>query len=69
MAPPLGGSSGGLPSRLGYLSLQGVLLPRVYGTIASPPWLELRGLSALQALPTHASQHADRPTRPRVKPT
>ena len=28
----------GLPSRVQYLSPQGVLLPRVYGTIASPLW-------------------------------
>ena len=33
----------GLPSRVDYLSPQGVLLLRVYGTIASPRWLELRG--------------------------
>ena len=45
MPPPLGGSSGGLPSRLEYLSPQGVLVPRVYSAIASPLWLELRGLS------------------------
>ena len=36
----------GLPSRVEYLSPQGVLLPLVYGTTASPLWLELRGLSA-----------------------
>ena len=51
MPPRLGGSSGGLPSRLEYLSQQG-LLPRVYRTIASPLWLELRGLSAGQATPS-----------------
>ena len=34
-----------------YLSPQGVLLPLVYGTTASPLWLELRGRSALQATP------------------
>ena len=45
MPPPLGGSSGGLPSCLGYLPQQGVLLPRVYGTITSV----LLGLSAWQA--------------------
>ena len=35
-----------------YLSPQGVLLPLVYGTTASPLWLELRGLSAWQATPS-----------------
>ena len=35
-----------------YLSPQGVLLPLVYGTTASPLWLELRGRSALQANPS-----------------
>ena len=49
MPPPFAGISWGLPSRLGYLSPQGVLLPRVYCSIASPLWLELRGLSAWQA--------------------
>ena len=49
MPPPLNGSLGGLASHLEYFSPQGVLLPRVYGTIASPQWLELRGLSAQQA--------------------
>ena len=34
-----------------YLSTQGVLLPLVYGTTASPLWLELRGHSAWQATP------------------
>ena len=52
MPHPLGGSSGGLPSRVEYLSPQGVLLPLVYGTTASPLWLELRGLSAWQATPS-----------------
>ena len=52
MPPPLGGSSGGLPSRVGYLSPQGVLLRIVYGTTASPLWLELRGLSAWQVTPS-----------------
>ena len=52
MPPPLGGSSGGLPSRVEYLSPQGVLLPLVYGTTASPLWLELRGRSAWQATPS-----------------
>ena len=52
MPPPLGGSSGGLPSRVEYLSPQGVLLPLVYGTTASPLWLELRGHSAWQMTPS-----------------
>ena len=34
-----------------YLSQQGVLLPRVYGTIASPLWFELRGPFDWQATP------------------
>ena len=42
----------GLPSCVEYLSKQGVLLPLVYGTAASPLWLELRGLSAWQATPS-----------------
>ena len=41
----------GLPSRVEYLSPQGVLLSRVYGTIASPLWLELRGPAAWQRTP------------------
>ena len=36
----------GLPSRVEYLSRQGLLLPRVYGTPTSPRWLELRGPAA-----------------------
>ena len=52
MPPLAGGSSGGLPSRVEYLSPPGVLLPRVYGTIASPLWLELRGPAAWQATPS-----------------
>ena len=51
-APPLLAQLCGLPDRMDYLSPQGVLLLRVYGTIASPLWLELRGLSAWQA--THS---------------
>ena len=42
----------GLPSRVEYLSLQGVLLPLVYGTTASTLWPELRGHSAWQATPS-----------------
>ena len=42
----------GLPSRVKYLSPRGVLLPLVYGTTASPLWLELRGHSAWQATPS-----------------
>ena len=52
MPPLLGGSSWGLPSRVEYLSPQAVLLPLVYGTIASPLWLELWGLAAWQATPS-----------------
>ena len=52
MPPPLGGSSGGLPSRVDYLSPQGVLLPLVYNTTASLLWLELRGHSAWQVTPS-----------------
>ena len=42
----------GLPSRVDYVSPQGVLLPRVYGTTSSPLWLELLGPAAWQATPT-----------------
>ena len=42
----------GLPSRVEYLSPQGVLLPLVYGTTASLLWPELRGHSAWQATPS-----------------
>ena len=35
-----------------YLSPRGVLLPLVYGTTASPLWLELRGHSAWQVTPS-----------------
>ena len=35
-----------------YLSPQGVLLPLVYGTTASPLWLELQGHSAWQVTPS-----------------
>ena len=51
-APSFGQQLWGLPSRVGYLSPQGVLLPLVYGTTASPLWLELRGRSAWQATPS-----------------
>ena len=47
-APSFGRKLWGLPSRVGYLSPQGVLLPLVYGTTASP----LRGHSAWQATPS-----------------
>ena len=50
-APSFGRQLWGLPSRVRYLSRQAVLLPRVYSTIASPLWLEFRGLSAWQATP------------------
>ena len=50
--PSFGRQLWGLPSRVEYLSPQGVLLPLVYGTTASPLWLELRGRSALHATPS-----------------
>ena len=43
-----------LPSGVEYLLPQGVLLPGVYGTIAPPLWLELRGLAAWQVTPSWA---------------
>ena len=51
-APSFGRQLWGLPSRVEYLSPQGVLLPLVYGTTASPLWPELRGQSAWQATPS-----------------
>ena len=51
-APSFGRQLWGLPSRVVYLSPQGVLLPLVYGTTASTLWLELRGHSAWQATPS-----------------
>ena len=51
-APSFGRQLWGLPSRVEYLSPQGGLLPLVYGTTASPLWLELRGRSAWQATPS-----------------
>ena len=45
-APSFGRQLWGLPSRVEYLSPQGVLLPLVYGTTASTLWLQLRGHSA-----------------------
>ena len=51
-APSFGRQLPGLPSCVEYLSPQGVLLPLVYGTTASPLWLELRGHSAWQATPS-----------------
>ena len=51
-APSFGRQLWGLPSRVEYLSPQGVVLPLVYSTTASPLWLELRGLSAWQAIPS-----------------
>ena len=51
-APSFGRQLWGLPSRVEYLSPQGVLLPLVYRTTASPLWLELRGRSARQATPS-----------------
>ena len=51
-APSFGRQLWGLPSGVEYLSPQGVLLPLVYGTTASPLWLELGGPSAWQATPS-----------------
>ena len=51
-APSFGRQLWGLLSRMEYLSPQGVLLLRVYGTTASTLWLELRGHSAWQATPS-----------------
>ena len=51
-APSFGRQLLGLPSRVEYLSPQGMLLPRVYGTTASPLWLGLRGPAAWQATPS-----------------
>ena len=48
-APSFGRQPWGLPSRVGYISPQVVLLPLVYGTTALPLWLELWGHSAWQA--------------------
>ena len=50
-APPLRAAALELPSRTEYLSPQGVLLPQVYGTTASPLPLELRGPAAWPATP------------------
>ena len=41
-----------MPSCVEYLSPQGVVLPLVYGTTASPLWHELRGHSAWQMTPS-----------------
>ena len=51
-APSFGRQLWGLASRVECLSPQGVLLPLVYGTTASPLWLELRGRSAWQVNPS-----------------
>ena len=51
-APSFGRQLWGLASRVEYLSPQGVLLALVYGTTASPLWLELWGHSAWQATPS-----------------
>ena len=53
-APSCGRQLWGLPSRMEYLSPQGVLLRRVYGTTASPLWLALRGPTAWQVTPSWA---------------
>ena len=57
MPLPAGGIIAWLPSRVEYLSPQGILLPRVYGTIASSLWLELRGPAARQATASWAVIH------------
>ena len=51
-APSFGRQLWGLPSRVEYLSPQGVLLPLVYGTADSALWLELQGHSAWQVTPS-----------------
>ena len=51
-APSFGRQLWGPPSRVAYLSPQGVLLPRVYGRTTSPQWLDLRGPAAWQATPS-----------------
>ena len=51
-APSFGRLLWGLPSRVEYLSPQGLLLPLVYSRTPSPSWLELRGHSAWQATPS-----------------
>ena len=52
--PSCGRQLWGPPSRAEYLSPQGILLPQVYRTIASPLWVELRGPAAWQATPSWA---------------
>ena len=69
-APSCGRQLTGLPSRMEYLSPQGVLIPQVYGTTASPLWLELRGLAAWQATPSWAvCRHACHQLLPWLRPT
>ena len=51
-APSFGRQLWVLPNRVEHLSPQGVLLPRVCGTTASPLWLELQGLAAWQVTPS-----------------
>ena len=51
-APSFGRQLWGLPSRVEYLSPQGVLLPLLYGTTASSLWLESRGPAACQTTPS-----------------
>ena len=50
--PSFGRQLWGLPSCVEHLSPQGVLIPLVYGTTASPLGLEFRGRSARQATPS-----------------
>ena len=52
MPPFFGRQLWRLPSRVEYLSPQEVLLLLVYGTTASPLWLELQGLPAWHATPS-----------------
>ena len=52
--PLFGRQLWGLPGRVEYLSPQGILLPRVYGTTTSPLWLELRATAAWQVTPSWA---------------
>ena len=53
-AHPCGRQFWGSPSRVEYLSPQGVLLPRIHGTITSSLGLELRGRAAWQVTPSWA---------------
>ena len=68
--PSCGLQLGGFPSRVEYLSPQGLLLQRVYGTIASALWLELRGPAAWQVTPSGAvCRHTCHQLLPRLRVT